>query len=244
MTDKFFLSIFTGKTKSRSWSLILTVSLRGKLSVSMSAAQPLCGPRKVFYETTIWKPNLSFYRNTNQISSLPAKPIIDKAHNTSCCLIKFLPKPVRCTVKSFLCYWYQIHKIHNAASWLCQSWSLVVAKGRRGAGDDGCVGRIESVDVLHTIKHLASFWEDQLLLLMNAAQRKERKDNSQPMEWFESTQEVESDNDSGNCIFFFSFFQLWYSADCENRTLMLIPPGGRGWGEGEVCYSVWIGDEL
>lgn len=103
----------------------------------MSAAQPLCGPRKVFYETTIWKrciTNLSFYRNTNQISSLPAKPITDKAHNTSCCLTKFLPKPVRCTVKSFLRYWYQIHKIHNAASSLCQSWSLVVAKGRRGGG--------------------------------------------------------------------------------------------------------------
>lgn len=159
MTDKFFLSTFTGKTKSRSWSLILTVSLRGKLSVSMSGAQTLCGPQKVFYETTIWKcrmTNLSFYRKTNQISSLAVKHIADKAHNTSCCLTKFLPKPVRCTVKSFLHYWYQIHKIHNAASWLCQSWTLVVAKGRGGkkwrvCWSDrvcGCSSRHQACDVL------------------------------------------------------------------------------------------------
>lgn len=96
--------------------------------------------------------------------------------------------------------------------------------------EGGKNGRIESADVLHAIKHVTSFWEDQLLLLMTAAQRKKKKDNSQSMEWFESTQEVESNNDSGNCIFFFLFFlptlvfcRLW------KQNADLNPPRGRGW---------------
>lgn len=96
-------------------------SLRGKLSVTVSGAQPLCGPQKVFYETAIWKrrsTNSSFYRKTSQISSLPLRHVADKAHNASCRFTKLLPEPVRRTVTSFLSYCSQIH---NTASWLCQS---------------------------------------------------------------------------------------------------------------------------
>lgn len=99
---------------------------------------------------------LLYYRKTNQISSLAVKQISNKAHNTLCCLTKFLPKLVRCTVKSFVPAFAL--SITNARSITllpgCTRAALWLSLSEARGGNDGCVGRIESVDVLQDIKHV------------------------------------------------------------------------------------------